>query len=185
MSLALLPQLEIPAAAAHYSLQIVEGVFARLAREHGGDLNVAKEGLVTITGNSAEAGRDADLAELVNPDWTRCWISRDVPDSWIQFDFGSRQVAVSSYRIKTYPCVKGFSHLRTWVLEGCGFSGRWMQLDSRRDSQELNGRAKVATFNCSMSTFCNRIRLRQTGPNHHDDHYLVISNIEFFGDIVG
>jgi hypothetical protein len=185
MSLALLPQLELPAVASRYTFPTMEGVFARLTREHGGNINVAKEGLVTITGNSVDAGRDADLPEVVNPDWNRCWTSLNVPDSWIQFDFGSRQVAVSSYLIRTYPCVKGFSHLRSWVLEGRGLSGRWIELDSRKDNQELDGKARVASFNCALSTFCNKIRLRQIGPNHHDDHYLVLTNIEFFGDIVG
>jgi hypothetical protein len=179
LSLALLPALVMASSPP-------EGLFARLAREHGGNINVAREGLVTITGNSLEAGRDADLAEIVNPEWGRCWTSQNVEESWVQFDFGTRQVSVTSYSIKTYPCVRNYSHLRSWVLEGCqGQSFRWFQLDARDDNHELNGRSKMATFNCHSSTFCNFVRLRQTGANHHNDHYLVLTNVEFFGEMLG
>jgi hypothetical protein len=80
--------------------------------------------------------------------------------------------------------MKGFSHLKSWVLEGCGSSGKWVELDSRDDNYDLNGKNKQALFNCVFNAYCNQVRLRQTGPNHHGDDYLVITNIEFFGDWV-
>jgi hypothetical protein len=166
------------------AFQTVKGIFAKLAREHGGNINVARQGLVTITGNSVEKIRDADLPEIVNLEWTRCWTSQNVPNSWLQFDFGSRQVAVTGYFIKTYPCVRNFSHLRSWVLEGCGPSGKWIELDARQDNHELNGKSRTAIFTCSVNAYASQIRLRQTGPNHHGDNYLILTNVEFFGDVV-
>jgi hypothetical protein len=162
----------------------IEGIFARMTREAGG-VNVVHLGLVCITGNSLEKDRDADLAEIVNPQWNRCWTSQESPNSWIQFDFGAKQVIISSYSIKTYPCAKNFSHLRSWVLEGCTPAGKWFELDAREDNSDLNGKSRAATFTCNFSVHVNLVRLRQTGPNHHNDHYLIVANIEFFGDIVG
>jgi serine/threonine protein kinase len=164
----------------------MEGIFARLAREHGGNINVAKEGLVTITGNSLESARDADLMEIVTPGWTRCWTSQNEPDSWILFDFGNRQVSVTSYLIQTYPCVKDYSHLRSWTLEGCAeHSSKWTQLDSRQNNHDLNGRSRSAVFTCQANPYCNIVRLRQTGKNHHNDYFLVVSSVEFFGELLG
>jgi hypothetical protein len=30
---------------------------------------------------------------------------------------------------------------------------------------------------------CQVLRIRQTGVNHHGDHYLILTNVEFFGDV--
>jgi serine/threonine protein kinase len=164
-----------------FHVQPFDGIFAHWTAEHRD--NVAKLGLVGITGNSVEKSRDADLMELVNFQWTKCWTSSNSPNSWIQFDFGFRQVTVSMYTIKTYSSGKGYSHLKSWVLEGKGKTGNWVELDSRVDCADLNGRYKVQMFQVPVPVECQVLRIRQTGVNHHGDHYLILTNVEFFGDV--
>jgi hypothetical protein len=175
MSMSRLPPLELP----H---QALDAVFAGMCQEARG--NVAKMGLVTITGNSVDSSRDADIVELINPEWNKCWMSKNQPNSWVLFDFNGRLLSITHYSIRTYSCTKGYSHLRSWVLEGCASNGKWFDLDAKEDSHELNGRNRSAVFHCTAVVHVAQIRLRQTGPNHHKDHYLILSNIEFFGSFL-
>jgi hypothetical protein len=147
--------------------------------------NPARMGLVSILGNSADEARDENLPELVNFEWNRCWTSENTANSWIQFDFNTKSIVVHHYTIKTYWLGPGYSHLRSWVVEGCGISGVWELLDSREDAPDLNGRSRVQTFAIpGVPLECRMIRIRQTGKNHHGDHYLIICNVEFFGDLI-
>jgi hypothetical protein len=163
-----------------YNFLAFDGIMAHLAAENQGQ-NIADLGIVSITGNSADKSRDDDLHQVINYEWNRCWASANVPNSWIQFDFGLHQVLVTHYSIKTYPLGPGYSHLKSWVLEGYDPSGNWFDIDVRDDSSDLNGKSKVATFQCTNTNDAQIGRVRQTGSNHNGDDYLRLTNIEFFG----
>ncbi|OHT04313.1 hypothetical protein TRFO_28198 [Tritrichomonas foetus] len=165
-----------------YAYSPFDGIVAHLTAEVKG--NIVEKGLLTITGNSADKNRDHDLMLLVDYDWNRCWTSTNTPNSWVQFDFGNKQICITHYTIKTYPCGRGYSHLKSWVIEGSTNGQNWSEIDRRDDNNELNGKSKVATFMCASLYDSQFIRLRQTGPNHYGDHYLILTNIEFFGDLV-
>jgi hypothetical protein len=156
-----------------------DAIFAGMNQEARG--NVAKLGMVSITGNSADASREAEIVELINPEWGKCWMSKNQPNSWLMFDFNGRLLTITHYSIKTYSCTKGYSHLRSWALEGCAPNGKWFDLDVRDENMDLNGRNRSAVFHCTAVGHVAQIRLKQMGPNHHNDHYLILSNIEFFG----
>jgi serine/threonine protein kinase len=164
-----------------FHMQPFEGIFARWTADHGD--NIAKLGIVVITGNTFEKSRDAELLEIVNFQWTKCWTSANTPNSWIQFDFGFRPLTVSHYTLKTYPSARGYSHLKSWVLEGRAKNGNWVELDNRQDCHDLNGRSRVQMFQVPVPMECQILRIRQTGANHHGDHYLILTNVEFFGEI--
>jgi hypothetical protein len=164
------------------SSQFPEGLFSHMNAECEG--NCALAGMVMISGNSVDHDRDAEIHEVVNFEWTKCWASENVPNSWIQFDFGNRKVMATCYAIKTYPCRAGYSHLKSWIVEGCDAgSQEWTEMDIRTDTNELNGKSKIVVFQCQNVVECQIIRLRQTGPNHYGDDYLMLTNIEFLGDI--
>ena len=156
-----------------------DGILSHLFQIHGSDM--FEKGIVTITGNSADRVRDIDLRELINFEWKKCWTSANVPNSFLQFDFGKHMVAITHYTIKTYPCGPNYSHLKSWTLEGYK-GGQWFELDKRENCNDLNGKSKICTFSCSFVEEFNIIRLRSTGPNHYGDNYLIVTNIEFFGD---
>jgi hypothetical protein len=157
------------------------GIFAQLTRQLGS--NVAALGIVTITGNSLSPSAAADTQRLVDFTWDGCWVSADEPNSSIQLDFGLRSVYVTHYSLRTYHCAKGYSHLKEWVAEG-EKDGIVTTLDTRTDTKELNGRWHAANFICHLPSDCHKFRIRQTGPNHHGDHYLILRSIELFGEII-
>ncbi|OHT06703.1 hypothetical protein TRFO_25163 [Tritrichomonas foetus] len=164
-----------------YAYAPFDGIFAHLTNEVKG--NLVEKGIVTITGNSADRNRENSLHEIINFEWNKCWTSANVPNSYIQFDFGVHQICITHYTIKTYLCGQGYSHLKNWVVEGCN-TGQWYEIDRRDDNNELNGKSRVATFQVASTGDFQMIRLRQTGPNHYGDNYLILTNIEFFGDFI-
>jgi hypothetical protein len=158
------------------------GICARLAEQYGG--NPAEMGIVIIRGNSCDPGRELMLPRLIDYTWDKCWTSRNEPRSWITFDFGSLSMEVRKYWLKTYPVGKGFSHLQSWVLQASGDGGaNWEDLDRRESLNDLNGKSKTALYRLRQPTNARLFRLMQIGPNHGGDHYLILTNIDFYGEM--
>ena len=156
-----------------------DGIFAHLTTEANG--NICEKGVVAITGNNADPSREKCIHEVVNFEWNKCWTSSNVLNSYIEFDFLYHHVFITHYTIKTYPCGAGYSHLKNWVIEAFA-NDQWYEIDRRDDNNELNGKSKVATFQVAATGEFSKIRIRQTGPNHYGDNYLILTNVEFFGD---
>jgi hypothetical protein len=57
-------------------------------------------------------------------------------------------------------------------------------LDERRGDSQLNGSARIVTFDVRNRLRVRKIRLRQIGPNHSGNHVLVFVALEFFGDLL-
>ena len=60
----------------------------------------------------------------------------------------------------------------------------WEAVDER-NTQDLNGKYVVKTYECSTRSdrFVRFVRLRQTGKNSFGNDYLMLSEIEFFGNL--
>jgi hypothetical protein len=158
------------------------GIFAHLTEQAAG-ANIVTAGKVKITGNSTDDKRVLDIMRVVDFKWTGCWTSANAPNSWIAFDFTPSQVELRHYTIKTYHAKKGFSHLKSWKVEGCIPPGEWVLLDARKDTDDLNEKWAVQTFACTNHNAATVVRIVQTGPTHNNDNFLVLSNVEFFGII--
>jgi hypothetical protein len=96
------------------------------------------------------------------------------PDQWIQHDF-------KGYSLRSHKSGPGGSHPRNWVIEGSHEGNRWTLFDRQENNSDLNGGLKTATFTLSQSEEVRFLRVRQTGPNHNNRHYLQMSALEFFG----
>lgn len=162
-----------------YAYDPFDGIFAHLTAEANG--NICEKGIITISGNSADPSREKCIQEVVNYEWTKCWTSSNALNSYLEFDFLYHHIFITHYTIKTYPCGAGYSHLRNWVIEAYA-NDQWYEIDRRDDNNELNGKSKVATFEVAATGEFSKIRIRQTGPNHYGDNYLILTNVEFFGD---
>ena len=181
ISLAKLPKVPKDAISAPYAYSPFDGIFAHLTAESLESF--AKKEIVKITGNSPDQSRDNDLINILDFEWNRCWTSANTPNSYIQFDFSPKQIYITHYTLKTYPCGRGYSHMKNWVIEGSSNGQQWVEIDRRDDNNDLNGKSKIATFMCAAPTESQIVRLRQTGPNHYGDNYLILTNIEFFGEL--
>jgi hypothetical protein len=100
-----------------YEMDFLHGVFAEMAKKAGG-VKFAAPGDVTITGNSANSMRASHLLTVVNFEWKKCWSSENELNSWIQFDFGVRQISIWHYTVKTSAQKVGFLHFKSWNVEG-------------------------------------------------------------------
>jgi hypothetical protein len=159
------------------------GICARLAERRGG--NPAELGAIAIRGNSYDAARERLLPRLVDYTWTKCWTSKNEPGSWVQFDFAPLTVLVARYSIKTYPVAKGFSHLQSWVLQHSLDEGAsWNDLDRRQNTNDLNGKSKIGFFSVSSPRPTRMLKIKQIDLNHARDDYLILTNVEFYGEIL-
>lgn len=158
-----------------------KGIIYHLVQKYG---DIIGKGMIVIEGNSTDKSRQKELPYLLDFTWQKCWTSANKPNSYVHIDFKDLQVCVSHYSIKTYACGPGYSHLKSWVLEGSNNKTTWTELSQINDDEQLNGKSKIATYECTRTGDFRHIRLRMTGPSHYGDDYLILTNIEFFGDLL-
>jgi hypothetical protein len=60
----------------------------------------------------------------------------------------------------------------------------WTELDRHTNDQTTNSNHQIGTFSISNNSECQFVRLRQTGVNARGDHYLALSAMEIFGDLI-
>jgi hypothetical protein len=166
----------------HYDGQSLDGIIAFLTREFGG--NVHDLGIVTVSLSSLyrESYYGDGRRQVV--DFTQFTLAHteNGPNSWVCYDFGEREVAVTHYTIRSRND-SSWHNLKTWTLEGLGSGDKWIPLDTRRDCEDLNGQGKFGTFPVSHREFVRQVRLTQTGVDSSGYHYLVLSAFELFGTL--
>lgn len=144
--------------------------------------NVSENGIVKISASSSDHGSPWQVADR---GWNNYWFSQNKTGQYILFDFMQRQMIVNKYTIKTIKFSEDSCHLKSWAVEGSNDLINWNIIDEK-DTNELNGSNKVASFDCQTdNTDSYRyIRLRMTGPNARGDNLLALNNLEFFGSLV-
>lgn len=164
-----------------YGVLAFDGLFNHLLKE---TKDIIGSGLVKITGTSSDPEHDIGIRNIINFAGDSCWTSKNDENMYIEWDFGTKQICVTHYTLQTYPCGPGYSHLKNWVLEGSNKSepDKWTIIDKREENNDLNGQSKYATFQVAVHDDFNILRLRATGPNHFGDNYLILCNVEFYGD---
>lgn len=162
------------------------GILAHMTKQNAGR-NIVLSGILTITGSSPSDVNPEKVSHLVDYESVAAWDATFPNTSWLMFDFGTRQIAVCAYTLKTYDAPPQSLHLKSWVLEGSNDSQTWTDLDAQTDNNRLNESNKRSTFTCRYqnSPPVRYVRLRQTGPNHSGAACgFALANVEFFGYIV-
>jgi hypothetical protein len=116
--------------------------------------------------------------------------SHDTANQSFGYDFKDNQlISPTHYTIRTYPrCGVGYDHMKSWVIEVTNdrsITDSWIEIDRRENNQDLNGKGFVQIFQCSntQNGEFRYIRLRQIGPNHHGQHFMIIAAFEVFGQL--
>ncbi|KAJ5070781.1 hypothetical protein M0811_01762 [Anaeramoeba ignava] len=131
--------------------------------------------------SSIEKGDPLDLTSRSTPQfWTR-----DIPSSWVIFDFGENRTVTLNY----YTLMHGGNYradtLRNWDIQGSNDKQSWKVLRQHRNDDSLDG--KFATCSWRITQNLDKdfryIRLLQTGYNSTHHNFLVLAGVEFYGEL--
>ena len=158
---------------------VFDGIFNQLRKDN--KIN----SFVKVKFSSDGCGFDAKkLVQKNNSDFS--FYTRDIPNSWISFNFNKCQVSVTHYTIRTDRWNQtGGNHPRSWVIEGFR-DNKWEIIDERVNNRSLNGAGISHTFSIQRNTYnlYNSIRIRLTDTNWNNKNYLMLNSIEFYGNLV-
>lgn len=163
-----------------------KGIIHHLTEENGG--NVDSKGIVKVTSSSIYNEHFPKIVVDFN-DNQHFYESLDKQYSWVKFNFQDKKVKPTHYSIKSRNAGKGSRHLKNWVIEGSNtnYDNDWLILDTRNDVTALDGKNSTQTFEIQRELKQNDsfryLRIRQTGVNTSNDHYLTLSALEFFGSV--
>lgn len=163
-----------------FSNEPFSGILAHLNKKAKG--NAHKAHLVTLTASSIGNG---DISQIIEYGWNGDWGTKNSENSWIKVDLMNRQAEFTGYSVMSVPSTRNNMHLRSWVIEVSNDDDEWVKIDEKVKCGDLNGKLLVKTYPLAKTEPYRYIRLRQTGLNWHSDNYLSISQIEFFGFLLG
>jgi hypothetical protein len=160
----------------------VEGIISYLTTKHGG--HVMDCGTVSITASGIAYAERHPIRNLAIAGSQVAFFTPNQPNSWICYTFNRNRVKLTHYSIRTRFDANA-NHLRFWILEGSNDGSSWVELDRRDNDRSLNTQGATATFSIREGTRKDfqMIRLRQTGKNSIDNDHLVLSGIEFYGNL--
>jgi hypothetical protein len=155
-----------------------------LTSKFGGNVHDRK--IVTITANHVVADHPNDAAKNVADLGTNSYFhSANEANQSISFDFRNLTITPTHYSLRMNSPGPNHYHLKNWVLEGSPDGNSWIELDRRENNNDLNSSYALKTFSVSRSDPVRVIRLRQIGPNHQNDNYMIFTSFEVFGSVVG
>jgi hypothetical protein len=174
---------QLDSVSCHYSgseLGSFDGIISYLTKKHCG--HVVDRDVISITASSVASAQTYRLHLLVDFQSQTGFATKDLPNSWICYDFKSLRINLTDYSIQARRDYNG-NHLRSWTLEGSIDGQSWIEFDRRENDTSLNIQGAIGTFSISSSTDCRYTRVRQLGKNSSGNDYLAINAIEFFGKV--
>jgi hypothetical protein len=139
---------------------------------------------IRVTASSVAGKYFHEYNLLDQEDKHRCWYSEGKPNQWVMFDFSPRLLRPSRYALRTSGAERNKGHLRSWVLLGSNDKRTWVEIDRQVDRSELNGGYRECSFPVKCDAFFRLYKFVQTEMNHRKDHAMMLSTVEFFGQIV-
>jgi hypothetical protein len=158
-----------------------DGILSFLSGECGG--NVHEKGIVEVSASSIYWS-DCPLSVVVDfNSSSRGFATNNVANSWIRINFKTNRIKPTHYSIRSRTDGGGH-HLRSWVVEGSNNEENWVNLDVQENNCDLTGSGAVHTFAVGNPDIFSIIRIRQTGANSDNSHYLIVKSIELFGTLL-
>lgn len=158
-----------------------KGIIDYLAKEYRGNqpkpIGPDFNNYVKITSSGDGYNSAYNVADFY---WKDYWISNNQDGAWIKFDFLKRSVLLTGYTIKSDG--NGAGHLLGWSIEGSNDNNAWVIIDSQ-STNELNQNYVTKSFPCKAEESYRYIRLKQTAKNSSGMDSMMLSNIEFFGEL--
>ena len=154
-----------------------DGIIKSLQNQYGP--NLCQQGIIEITSTPSEYKTPEKVIDYSFNSW---WISRNLKNSWLPINFKKRKVKLNGYSLKS---LNNGNCLKKWIIEGSNDNYTWVTIDEKKDNNDLDGRKAQKYFSISNSTDpFQYIRMINTGKNHGRTNFFVLTNIEFFGEII-
>lgn len=149
----------------------------------------------TLNGNPYDCKAiDAETTDVVNGNIKYLFDKSKENDIQLQYkegayillDFKDKSVNFSKYYLSVPSSNTGYTsgRLKSWIIEGSNDKEKWKKIDLKTNDMSLNDYGKSNTFSCSdlKDKFYRYIRIKEI-IGHDDGHWLVLSEIEFYGSI--
>ncbi|KAK8893873.1 hypothetical protein M9Y10_022302 [Tritrichomonas musculus] len=151
-----------------------EGIISFLTDKYGGNVSITKAVAISSSGtlwNSPSVIADFDSTDF--------WVSENLPDSWIAYDFKERLINITAYTIRG----DNTGSLCNWVVEGSIDKILWDELDRHENCSDLIGLYTSKSYFVDSRQEYRYIRLRQIGPDISNENYLNLCCFEVFGSL--
>ncbi|OHT16145.1 hypothetical protein TRFO_13477 [Tritrichomonas foetus] len=158
-----------------------QGIFNYLNSKNNANAHIM--GIVNIT--QSTSSQYHQCFKVIDYKWDDYWNSDNEINASILFDFKKAKVRLEGYSIRLS---NRQGHVpREWVIEGSSDGQSWFLVHKVSFDKDPFSKSLLNTlyFDCKDNDKEYKIlRIRQTGPNSTNDHYLKLTNIEFFGDLL-
>jgi len=142
--------------------------------------NPHTRGIIEVTSSTTEYN---EPHQVLNNQWKDFWYSKDEPNQWLCIDFKEKKLNINYYSIKTHGSGPGFSHIKSWIIEGSVSGHEWVIIDSKQNNFDLNRRNAIVSYSIINEGQFRYIRIKQTGKNHSGSNYLCLAGLELFGKL--
>lgn len=169
----------------------LNGIIRYLTNVAGG--NVHDKGVVTLSSLSIyPTYKNSNVkfaCDLDDTQETSLFHSCELPNSWLQYDFGERRVHPTHYSIRCRNFGFDASNPRDWILEGSNTADKndWKKLDERKGDTSFMMASQSQTFDVREELEPNEsfrfLRIKQNGQSTNNKNWFVLSAMEYYGDL--
>jgi hypothetical protein len=111
------------------------------------------------------------------------FLSKNEVNQNIGYYFNNLRVTPTHYALRSCGEKVGGQHPQTWVVESSDDGVNWIEIDSRRNTTELDGPHQIGVFQVNEIRETRFIRIRQTEPNRAGNNHLTFTAFELFGSV--
>jgi len=164
-----------------FKSDLFSGIFDGLSKKLGRNLADSNDVDVTV---SSVYDNDCSYGPInVFKSDSSFWLTQNLPNSWIQFDFKQRKVSITSYSINDEHKIK------SWKVEGSTDGNVFEMIDNKintTDFQNSNDRFNDPRAQKNFpvqpnNQYFSNIRITSTGKNWYNNDHFALFRVELFG----
>ena len=165
-----------------FKSDLFSGIFESLSKKLG--MNLADSNEVEVTASSVDCNLP-DPKNVLRNDCSR-WHSKNLPNTWIQFDFKTRKVSITSYSMNDY-----YVRIKSWKVEGSKDGSTFKIIDNKVDTTDFQSSNYQFNHPSAQKNFpvqpnnkyYRYIRITSTCKNWNNNDHFCLYRVELFGSV--